>query len=407
MGFKIGIGVGDTMLGGSGGLDMYTRMLVEALAEHDHSNIYHLLLRERGIAGESLVRKAWSDQKWPRNVRFVTVRDHAPPPTRREIWQTRLKRRLRITGTEIPGTIEEYRAYQIDRLGLSFVHFPRTAISPLCLRTKCLLGFSDLQHEYLPEFFTPQERVGRTTHFKAAIAKARHLVPPSDYTKRTLIETYHVPSEKMTVVPHGIARSFHRASQQEIERVRAKYNLPQEFIFYPANPWPHKNHQRLFSSLRVYRERYGQSPNLVLSGRLRGEKIDAMKLAAQAGVADLVMDLGFFPREDSAAIFSAASMLVFPSLFEGFGIPLIEAMACGCPIAAANTTAIPECVEDSAVLFDPLNINEMANAIHAVLGNDHLQQKLVAKGLERVKRFHWERVIPELLWVYRQCMIVS
>ncbi len=407
MGLKIGIGVGDTALGSAGGLDVYTRTLVEALDEHEHTNQYFVLLREKGKRAESRAREAWLDRKWSRNVRFIIVRDHALPPTRREIWQRRILRRLRMEPPQIPDTVEEYRAYQIDRLRLNLVHFPRTAISPLCLGTPALLTFFDLQHEYFPEFFTPAERLGRTTHFRAAIAKARHIIAPSEYTKHTLNETYGVLNSKMSVVPVGISRSFQRVPPHEIERVRAKYNLPQEFIFYPANPWRHKNHQRLFQSLRLYRERYGQAPKLVLSGRLRGEQLDALSLAEQEGVADLVIDLGFFPRADSAAIFSAATMLVFPSLFEGFGIPLIEAMACECPIAAADATAIPECVQDSALLFNPLDVNEMTDAIYRVMNDATWRATLVARGRVRVQRYHWERVIPELLLVYRQTMLLS
>ena len=135
------------------------------------------------------------------------------------------------------------------------------------------------------------------------------------------------------------------------------------------------------AALRIYRERYGECPWLVLTGRLRGERREAMSLAIAAGVEDRVMDLAFVEPADLPALYSAAELMVFPSLFEGFGIPLVEAMACGCPIAAADATTIPEITNGAALLFDPLDSDQMAEAIHRALNDADLETSPGCAGI--------------------------
>lgn len=402
MRLKIGIAAGGSILGSAGGVDVALRQMVEALTDQDRKNQYYVLLNERADLVQEPAINAWLDRKWTPRTHFVVVRNKALPLTPFQQFQRRLRRKLGFAQAPIPTKGELYRAFQIDSLRLDLIHYPRTAISPLEVQTTCILGFWDLQHEYFPEFFTPEQRTGRTTHFRAAVAKARHIITPSNFTKYTLMEKYDVPAAKISVVPHGISETFRRATAAEVDRVRAKFDLPEKFIYYPANTWLHKNHRRLFQSLRLYRERFGQAPMVVLSGRLRGEHPHGLALAEEEGVDDCVMDLGYIPRSDTNAIFSAATLLVFPSLFEGFGIPLIEAMACECPIAAANSTAIPECVQDSALLFDPTDVNEIAMAIHQLLTDEPLRTSLTARGLDRVKRYQWRQVVPEILTVYQE-----
>lgn len=181
-----------------------------------------------------------------------------------------------------------------------------------------------------------------------------HVIAPSEFTRQSLVEKYDVPADKISLLPVGLSDRFRRAQAGETDSMRLRYDLPDDFIFYPANPWQHKNHARLMAALRIYQDRYNEAPYLVLSGRLPNERRDFISLAIASGIEDRVTDLGFVSSEDIRALYSAATMMVFPSLFEGFGIPLIEAMASGCPIAGANATTVPEITNGAALLFDPL-----------------------------------------------------
>lgn len=397
---RLGIGALGSTFGTAGGIDVYTHLLVEALADYDKTNQHYVILSEQGDLVDRPAISAWADRRWPRNVHFVVIRNRVPPETRGTRVQRRVRRKLGLGAEQVPTEGEAYRAYQIDGLRLDLVHYPRTAISPLCIETPCVLTFADLLHEYYPEFFSEQDRAARTKHFRAIVKKARHIITLSAHTKLTLNATYGVPNSRMTVIREGIPSTFRRVGKAEVDRVRAKYRLPENFIFYPANTWPHKNHKTLFKSLRTYRQRFGEAPILVVSGHLRGGHPKAVELAELEGVADRVLDLGYFPGEEATALFSAANMLVFPSLFEGFGIPLVEAMACGCPIAASNATSIPEVVGDAAFLFDPTDADDMASAIHRLATDEPFRMSLASKGLARAEYYRWERIVPELVSVY-------
>ena len=390
---EIGIVALNSSPGEGGGVDVYARGLVEALSNHASGDNTYVVITEGSAA-------SWTSRVWPSHMRFTDVNFRAPSRTRTELVRDAVRRGLGLPSLMRHG--EEYIARQIDRLDLDLLHCPSTVIFPFPVRTPCVLTFFDMQHEYYPQFFTEDELAARANAFRPSVDKAVHLIAPSDYTGRTLQEKYAVPPEKMSLIPVGISDTFRRRETAEVERVRAKYRLPDEFIFYPANPWQHKNHARLMAALRIYRERYGDCPWLVLTGRLRLERREAISLAIAAGVEDRVTDLAFVEPTDLPALYSAAQLMVFPSLFEGFGIPLVEAMACGCPIAAADDTSIPEVTNGAALLFDQLDPQAMAHSLHELLHNQEVRATLTAKGMQQIERFDWRKVVVALEAVYAQ-----
>lgn len=293
-----------------------------------------------------------------------------------------------------------YLRLQLGQLGLDAIHYPRTLIYPPDPPVPCILTFFDMQHEYLPGFFSPEEVEWRRLNYKSSVERADHLVVPSEYTKQTLVEKYGVVTDRVTLIPVGINPSFGQVSKQEIQVVREKYNLPDKFMFYPANPWPHKNHGRLLAALAQVRQMLDEEPVIVFSGYLRGASGVTTDVVHRLGLEKNVIELGFVPEKELECLYNAATLMVFPSLFEGFGMPLIEAMKCGCPIAVANATAIPECVGDAAYLFDPLNAADIANAIYTLWSDSSLRTKLIEAGYQRVKRYEWQYIVPKLAQVY-------
>ena len=380
-----------SQLGVAGGLDVYVRQLVEALAEHDRLTDYVVLTTAKGAA-------AWAYRTWPINFTIHALREFAPRPP----WPQRVVNHYRRRrGLPVPPHYgDDYLAWQIDQLDLDLVHYPATLIRPLTLQTPCVLTVFDIQHAYYPEFFTPAELAWREQNYGPSIHKAVHLLPPSAYTAASLTEKYTVPPERQSLIPVGADPQVERASPAEVARVRAKYRLPEGYIYFPANPWPHKNHARLIAALRRLHASLDNPPALVLSGRLVNEPRDARLLALAADMDPYVLDLGFVPPSDLPGLYTGAELLVFPSLFEGFGIPLLEAMACGCPIAAANATAIPDCVGDAALLFDPLDPDAIAAAVQTLLEDEALRQTLVARGTARLRAFSWSVIVPQLSAVY-------
>lgn len=388
---KIGISVMGSRLGRSGGLDIYARSLVEALTDYDQYHTYVIFINKSDA-------DAWNYRQWPAHSQFVLLNYLEP----RQSLRARVLRRFRHTIglTVLPNYGEEFFARQINEIDLALIYYPGPTIYPFSTTTPCVLGLSDLQQEYYPQYFSEAELQNRAKRYKASTERALHIIVPSQYTKHTLIDKYATPNEKITVIPHGITSIFRRASPDEIHRVRVQYNLSDRYIFYPANPWPHKNHARLMAALRIYQDRYDDPIDLVLSGRLSNEPRDATLLAIAASVDNRVIDLGFVPQEDLPALYSSATLMAFPSIFEGFGYPLVEAMACGCPIVAANATSIPEITNGAALLFDPFDPEAIANAIHRLINNPALCTELVEKGYRQIGRFDWQTIIPQLISVY-------
>lgn len=387
---RIGVAVLHNSLGRSGGIDIYAWQLVEALADYTVGHRYVVL-----VGPDS---PDWTHRVWPAHVEFAAIQSVAPAmalPIR--AWH---RARLAAGFSVPPHFGDAYVAYQMDRLGLDLIHFPSTTISPLSIQTPSVLTFFDMQQEYYPEFFTRGELQERSRTYRPSVEKASRIIVPSDYTRRTLVEKYRVPEERMVTIPVGKTRNIRIASPAQIAAVRAKYGLPGRYLYYPANPWQHKNHARLFAALRIYHDTYGPPPTLVLSGRLFDERRDAMSLAIAAGIEELVVDLGYVPVEDMSGLYAGAHLMVFPSLYEGFGLPVLEAMACGCAVAAANATALPELVDGAALLFDPSDPGEIAQAIHCVVNDDDLRLALIQRGITQARNYDWLELAPRIVDVY-------
>jgi glycosyltransferase involved in cell wall biosynthesis len=361
---RIGIAAG-LGSGHRGGVEAYARDLLEALDRHDAAHVHVAL-----PAGE---RGRWA----------------------------RARRAVRTVLGWSPG--RDAQAGRIDALGLDVVHYPATDLPELELRTPAVLTFFDMQEEFLPAFFGWRARTARRAAHRAAVRKAARVIVPSRFTGECLRERYGTPPGKIQHVPVGVSEVYGQEAQAgEGERVRARYGLGREFALYPANPWPHKNHQRLFAAQRALAAQ-GLSIPIVCTGRLQGEARSAASLAAAAGVPPgLVLDLGYVPAADLPALYRAARAVVFPSLFEGFGMPVLEALACGVPVACASLPPLLEVGQGAAMTFDPLDTDEIARALRAVWEDEPLRARLIRDGLLRAEEHRWARLVPALLRVYEQ-----
>jgi glycosyltransferase involved in cell wall biosynthesis len=387
----IGIAAFGSKVGNGGGVSVYTHQLVQALARHSNQHHYKVLIQESEL-------EHWCNRDWPDSVDLVVI-----PP--KDLTARALQQVERTIKRHVPSyRPKSYIARQLDALGLDLLHYPKTIIKPSDVDTLCVLTFFDLQHRYYPQFFTEEQLKRRAESYPDSVEKAEKVIIASKFTGMTLTENYQVPSGKMIYVPVGISEEFYPRGADEIGDIRSKYDLPDEFLFYPANPWPHKNHARLLSALRIYKNVYHYCLFLVVSGKLKHENRSAEEFAIAAGVADQVIDLGFVPASDLPSLYSAATALVFPSLFEGFGIPLLEAMACGCPVVAADATSIPEVVGEAAILFDPFDPGDMASKIHQVITDKSLRQDLAERGIDRARQFSWANVIEDLENVYQSML---
>jgi len=184
--------------------------------------------------------------------------------------------------------------------------------------------------------------------------------------------------------------------------VKARYGLDRPFLYYPAATWPHKNHLSLLEAVRMLKESHGFDGELVLTGISKGAHRAIMDEIRRMGVEGMVRILGYLPPDELPYVYNLARLMVFPSLFEGFGIPLVEAMASGCPVICSNVTSIPEVVGDAAVLFDPQSPEEIATAIWSVWNDDTELSLMKERGLARSRMFSWEETARKTVEVYRK-----
>lgn len=376
---RIAIAVLGAPAGRKGGVDVYAAGLARALGTYGKEHQYVALTLsdefDCGLKTVNLNRQSLSsktDTVWW----HMGVRD----------------------GAESIGEFKLARA--IERVAqkhqLNVIHFPATRLPVSQVRTRAILTFFDMQYVFLPQFFKADEAALIDRVYRNSVAQAEWVIAPTRFTMDSLRDKYGVPAEKMSLIPAGIADELKPASAEEIEQVREQYNIRGPYCVYPANPWPHKNHLNLLKAIRLLKDRKVDVPQLVLTGRLPGKEDVLGKLIEELGLRNQVLDLGFVPKKELDAIVSGAAMLVFPSLFEGFGYPVVEAMACGCPVASTNSACMPDVVGDAGLLFDPQSVESIADAIESLAVRKEGVSQLIQRGLERSSRFKWSRIIPEL-----------
>ncbi len=249
-----------------------------------------------------------------------------------------------------------------------------------------VLTFHDMQERFYPDHFTAAEKTERFFHYDWSLRMADSVIAVSAFTQAMAVSLAGIPAGKCQVVHHV---------PDELPAPIKPAGLPAEvppFVFYPANLWEHKNHACL---LTAFKEVIASTPDLrlVCTGSLLGRESQWSQWVAEAGVADRVVHLGKVSRPEISWLFHHARALVFPSRFEGFGIPLIEAMQAGCPIACANNTSQPEVAGDAALYFDAESPRTVAAAILRISRDEGLRAQLVTRGKARIARFSVERFI--------------
>ena len=262
---------------------------------------------------------------------------------------------------------------------LDVMHYPVTVPIP---RTAAptVVTLLDVQHHDLPGFFSRPESAFRRRAYDRAAREAGTVVTISEFSRGRIAATLGIDPARIEAVPLGVDHGSFAPGGE-----KAELGQPERFLFYPANLWPHKNHERLLEALAL-----APGVELVLSGQVYGRAGWLEAKARSLGVGDRVRHIGHVPQATVAPLLRSATGLVFPSLYEGFGVPPLEAMACGCPVAASDRSALPETVGDAALLFDPDSARSIADAMTRLMDDDPLRDRLRDAGLRRSAEFTWE-----------------
>lgn len=289
---------------------------------------------------------------------------------------------------------------EISRLGLDLLHSP-DFIPPAFGYDRSVITIHDLNFLYYPRFLTPESRRYYNEQIEWAVQRTDHILADSHATKTDLTSVLGVSSERITVIHLAADPSFQPVPDGEAHRVANQYGLEPGFLFFVGTLEPRKNVPGLLHAYRILLDQKATAEPLVLVGGKGWLYEEIFDRVEALGLSDQVRFLHRVPDTDLPGLYSAASVLTTPSFYEGFGLPALEAMACGTPVVVADRASLPEVVGDAGLLVDPEDPEAIAAGLNRVLTDEDMRASMAALGLERASGFSWERVARETLDVYR------
>ncbi|RLC86644.1 MAG: glycosyltransferase family 1 protein [Chloroflexi bacterium] len=360
------------------GIGRYTRELVGALLA---------LVGQDGILPHQYIIFAATGGLSIENWRLEIGRDHAQFRTLpiSDEWLARLwhRARLPIPVEAITGPLDVF-------------YSPDFVLPPTRRTTRTLLTVHDLSFLRYPEAFVPKLRRYLMRVVPRSVARANLVLADSAHTRSDIVSLLGVPPDKVQVLYSGVHPRFRPQPEPgEAERIRARYGLDERpYVLSVGTVQPRKNYVRLIRAFA----RLEPNAQLVIAGGQGWLYEDIFAEAEKHG--NCVRVLGFVGEADLPALYRNAALFAFPSLYEGFGLPVLEAMACGVPVVCSHTSSLPEVAGDAALLVDPLDTDGLAKAMARVLEDAELRREMIARGLEQAARFTWERAARQLLGTF-------
>lgn len=291
------------------------------------------------------------------------------------------------------------RLLRRDRVDVLFS--PAFAL-PMGWRGVGVVTVHDLNFEVSPQTIHPVRRAYLREITRRSARRACRVIAISRATAEDIMRLYSVPDGKIAIIPYGLDASFNPANARHMEPlVRDRYRLPEEFLLFVGTLEPRKNLPRLLEAYALAR-RQASLPPLVLVGAPGWQNERILTQARRLGIQEQLQVAGYISRENLPGVYAAARALLYPSLYEGFGLPPLEAMGCGTPVLASNVSAMPEVIGDAGVLINPSDVQEMAEGILRIALDETLCRRIVERGLERAQQFRWDEVAHQTLCVIEQ-----
>lgn len=273
---------------------------------------------------------------------------------------------------------------------------------PSTKKAKGIITIHDMSFFAYPELHTKTVR-----RFKSKVPKscfrATKIITVSNFSKREILKYINIPEEKIKVIYNGLILQTQKFKGNE-DDILKKYSLAKKYILYVGTIEPRKNLEGLINAFKmlISDEKYKNKYNLVIVGKPGWKYETFIKTLGNLGIQDKVKLIGYIPDEELPAIYKHASLFLYPSIYEGFGLPVLEAMAYGIPVITSNISSLPEIAGDAALLIDPYNYKEIRDGMVDILSTDQLKNQLIKRGKERVKKFSWKNTAEKTLKVYKE-----
>jgi len=291
----------------------------------------------------------------------------------------------------------------VGRAGVTLFHAPHYVLPPL-VACRSVVTIHDCIHLMFPQYLPNRLAYGYArSSIALAARRATRVLTVSESSKRDILRYVDIPPEKIDVIYNAYDERFGvEPREEEVVRLRERYQLTDEFVLYAGNVKPHKNLERLIEAFNLVRKRGLDHLKLVLIGDEISKYASLRRAVHRHQLHKYVRFIGYLPEETLAVMYRLAGVFVFPSLYEGFGLPPLEAMASGTPVVTSNLSSLPEVAGDAALLVDPYDAAAIADGIHAVLTNERLRASLRRKGLARASEFSWEASVRRVREIYAE-----
>jgi len=308
-----------------------------------------------------------------------------------------LKRRVAVNpfvrlGFDLPRRLRQDKPH--------LLHVQYTA--PLFCPSPVVASVHDVSFLEHPGYFTPFRALQLRCTVSRTVKSAARVITPSEFSKRSILSSYRLDEEKVVVLPYGVASAFRPMPRAAAQRwLHGSFGLRAPFILTVGDLVPRKNHVGLIRAFEKLVRTHPELPHqLVIVGKENWRASTVRATAKQSSVADRIHFTGFVSDEGLLRFYGGCDLFVYPSLYEGFGLPILEAMACGRAVACSNTSAMPEVADSAAILFDPASDDQIALALRDLLLNSELRQRMERLGMQRAAMFSWERTAVKTLDLY-------
>ena len=355
------------------GIGTYIRNLLRELAQMDHDTEYVILVRPDDEAGVRALGENFRPVK-------LTAGNYS------------FAEQIRIPQA-------------LTREKVDLFHAPHYVLPPL-VRCPSVVTIHDCIHLMFPQYLPNRWALAYArTSISLAAKRATRVLTVSESSKRDIQKFVDIPAGKIDVIYNSFDPRFGvEPNEEAVSRVRERYQLHADFVLYAGNVKPHKNLERLIEAFQVVRKRGLDNLKLVLIGDDISKYTALRRAVHRHQLHNYVRFLGYLPEETLAVMYRLAGVFVFPSLYEGFGLPPLEAMASGTPVVTSNVSSLPEVAGDAAVLVNPYDADAIADGLYRVLTDQNLRSELRRRGPERARHFSWESSVRRVREIYGQVL---